>query len=85
MHTKSTIHIEDAKERQKAIQNSYYKRRGFFLAYRRKLAHKLSVDVSMLDQLTTLEHLDDFSKEYLKYHYQIDVSYKPTQVLLQMV
>jgi hypothetical protein len=47
----------DKAVRVKEVQNNYYKNRGFFLAYRRKVATKLGVDLMSLSSITTIQEL----------------------------
>ncbi len=52
--------------RMKEVQNNYYKNRGFFLAYRRKVATKLGIDLKSLSSITTIQELEDFCGDFLK-------------------
>jgi hypothetical protein len=69
--------------RMKEVQNNYYKNRGFFLAYRRKVATKLGIDLKSLSSITTIQELEDFCGDFLKDR-NIEVSTMKTAFLLNV-
>lgn len=73
------------KERLKIQQQLYYKRRGFFNYYKRKVAIKLNLPFEELKHISNQQSLDLFCGEILKTKYDITTNYKPTSVLLTLV
>ena len=69
--------------RMKEVQNNYYKNRGFFQAYRRKVATKLGIDLKSLSSITTIQELEDFCGDFLKDR-NIEVSTMKTAFLLNV-
>lgn len=73
------------KERLKMQQHLYYKRRGFFICYKRKVAIKLNMPFEELKHINNQQSLDLFCGEILKTKYDITANYKTTSVLLTLV
>jgi hypothetical protein len=67
----------------KEVQNNYYKNRGFFLTYRRKVATKLGIDLKSFSSITTIQELEDFCGGFLKDR-NIEVSTMKTAFLLNV-
>lgn len=83
--TRIRVDIEDKKERQREIQRQYYKRRGSFLGYRRRLEKKLDLQQNSLTHINSLDELESFSKKWLLEKYDLDVQQKQTFYLLFFV
>lgn len=58
----------DPKESHKQAAAEYYKRRGAFVAFRRRIEIKLGLDKKSLNHLGTTEELDDFCRQYVLEH-----------------
>lgn len=72
-------------EKQKLTQDAYYKRRGFFNAYVRKVALKTKTDLQELKKVAPdLEGLEAFSSKYIKEHFNVElVNGRATAYLLR--
>lgn len=55
----------DPKESHKQAAAEYYKRRGAFVAFRRRIEIKLGLEKKSLNHLETMEQLDDFCRGYV--------------------
>lgn len=75
-----------ALEKQKLAQDAYYKRRGFFKAYVRKVALKTKTDLQALQSVAPdLEGLETFSAKYIKEHFNVElVNGRATAYLLRV-
>lgn len=80
--TRVRLSIEDKKERQREIQRSYYKRRGAFLGYRRRLEKKLDLKANELTHIDTLVKLEAFSKNWLFTQHGLDIKENQTFYLM---
>lgn len=72
-------------DRRKVVQNDYYKRRGYFVSYRRKIAKKLGLELEHFSNILTLEQLEEFSRNYLLQNHGAEVSVKPSLYLLRCI
>lgn len=55
----------DRVESHKKSAAEYYKRRGAFVAFRRRIEIKLGLEKKSLNHLETMEQLDDFCRGYV--------------------
>jgi hypothetical protein len=75
----------DKKERMKQVQDAYYQRRGFFLAYKRRIASKLNYTFRDLKHLSSVSELDSFcSDELTKRGHVISDCVNPSVYILKM-
>jgi hypothetical protein len=78
--------IMDKDERQKEIQNAYYKRRGFFMAYKRRIAKKLGYTHLHLKHISNIDELELFCKaEIIERGHIISEGVKPCIYVLNIL
>jgi len=75
---------KDAKARMKEVQAEYYKRRGFFHAYKRKVAKKSNINSKELSHITTIEDLDKYCSDKIKEIEGVDITSKATAYYLRL-
>lgn len=64
---------EDKAESRKATQKEWYKRRGCFLNYRRRIAKKLSIDIKEFADIQSVEALENWCRDYILKTSSIDI------------
>lgn len=72
------------KERQKEVQAEYYKRRGFFNAYKRKVAKKAGVDLKELASIKTIDDLEAYCSIKIKEKDGVTITNKATAYFLRI-
>lgn len=75
---------KDAKERMKEVQAEYYKRRGFFHAYKRKVAKKSNISSKELSHIKTIEELDKYCSDKIKEIEGVEITSKATAYYLRL-
>lgn len=71
---------EDEKyERHKSSQRKYYKERGAFLSYLRKLERKLEMDVHELKHINTIKELDEWCRLLILERLDINITEKSAE------
>lgn len=68
MSTVTRTRGKDPKESHKQAAAEYYKRRGAFVAFRRRIEQKLGLEKKSLSHLDTTDQLDDFCRAYVLEH-----------------
>ena len=69
--------------RRRQVQNEYYKRRGFFMCYRRKIATKLGLSLHELKEITDIHTLEQFCSNFLSSK-NITCTDKPSAYVLKI-
>jgi|AntAceMinimDraft_18_1070375.scaffolds.fasta_scaffold36444_1 hypothetical protein len=80
LNTKSDRELIDVIDRRKQVQKEYYKRRGYFNVYKRKIANKTGLDVSKIENVI---QLDELCSQYLFTTHGLKVNEKATGILLK--
>lgn len=57
--------VQDKTARHKEVAAQYYRRRGAFVAFRRRIELKLGLDKGTLKHIENIEQLEDFSRRFL--------------------
>jgi len=76
---------EEKHERHKLAQRTYYKERGAFIAYLRRIEKKLDLDKHALKYINTVEELELFSKNYIKTNLDIEVNENSTAYIVYIL
>jgi hypothetical protein len=74
----------DVGEKLKQLQAEYYIRRGFFQAYKRKVAKKANVLSTELKSISTIEELDAYCFEKIKEREGVEIHHKSTVYFLRL-
>lgn len=69
---------EDKYERHKESQRKYYKERGAFLSYLRKIEKKLDMDIHELSHITSIQELDLWCRDLILERLDIDIKEQAT-------
>lgn len=76
---------EDTKEAHKKAQRDWYKKRGCFLNYKKRICKRFDLPTEELKHIDSVEQLDDWSREYIKTKSGIVVNENPIPYLIYVM
>lgn len=76
---------EDTKEAHKKAQREYYKRRGCFINYKKRICKRFDIPTTELKHIDSVEALDEWSRMFIKETSGVDVAENPIPYLIYVM